>query len=42
MCAQNKGSQFYIDNGCSKHMTRDQNKFINSKERKEGKCYFWR
>jgi hypothetical protein len=26
--AKNKGCQWYIDNGCSKHMTRDQRKFL--------------
>jgi hypothetical protein len=29
MYAKNKGCQWYIDNGFSKHMTRDQRKFLN-------------
>jgi hypothetical protein len=34
MYAQDKGIQWYINSGCSKHMTGDQNKFITLKEEK--------
>ena len=32
--AQNKGNQWYIDSGCSKHMMGDQTKFLTLKEEK--------
>ena len=38
--AQKKGSQWYIDSGCSKHMARDQNKFISLKKHKGGSVTF--
>jgi hypothetical protein len=38
--SQDKGSQRYIDNGCSKHMTGDQNKFFTLKEEKGGNVTF--
>lgn len=34
--AQSKTSQWYIDSGCSKHMTRDQRSFLVLKREKEG------
>jgi hypothetical protein len=40
MYAQDKGSQWYIDIGCSKHMTWDHNKFITLKEEKGGNVTF--
>jgi hypothetical protein len=40
MYAQDKGSQWYIDSGCSKHMTGDQNKFLTLKEEKGGNVTF--
>jgi hypothetical protein len=40
MCAQDKGNQWYIDNGCSKNMTGDQNKFLILKEEKGGSITF--
>jgi hypothetical protein len=36
MNAQDKRSQQYIDNGCSKHMTCDQKYFFTLKEEKGG------
>jgi hypothetical protein len=36
MCAQDKGSQWYIDSGCLKYTTCDQNKFLTLKEEKGG------
>jgi hypothetical protein len=36
MYAQDKESRWYIDSGCSKPMTRDQNKFLTLKEEKGG------
>jgi hypothetical protein len=38
--AQNEGNQWYIDSGCSKHMTRYQTKFLTSKEEKGGSVTF--
>jgi hypothetical protein len=35
MYVQDKGSQWYIDSGCSKHMKRDQKKFLTLKEKNE-------
>jgi hypothetical protein len=35
MYAQDKGNHWYIDSGCSKHMTRDHNKFLTLKEKNE-------
>jgi len=40
MYAQDKGIQWYIDSGCSKHMIGDQNKFITLKEEKGGNVTF--
>ena len=37
---QKKGSQWYIDSGCSKHMTGDQNKPISLKKEKGGNATF--
>lgn len=37
---QKKGSQWYIDSGYSKHVTRDQNKFISIKIEKGGSVTF--
>jgi hypothetical protein len=38
--AQNEGNQWYIDSGCSKHMTGDQTKFLTLKEEKGGRVTF--
>jgi hypothetical protein len=38
--AQNEGNQWYIDSGCSKHMTGDQTKFLTLKEEKGGSVTF--
>jgi hypothetical protein len=40
MYAQDKGSQWYIDSGCSDHMIGDQNKFLTLKEEKGSKITF--
>jgi hypothetical protein len=37
---QNKGNQWYIDSGCSKHMIGDQTKFLTLKEEKGGIATF--
>ena len=37
---QNKGNQWYIDNGCSKHMTVDQTNFLTLKKEKIGNFTF--
>ena len=34
--AKNKKNQWYVDNGCSKHMTRDLNKFIILEKKEKG------
>jgi hypothetical protein len=36
LIAKNKEDEWYIDSGCSTHMTRDQNEFISLKKRKSG------
>ena len=36
---QDKGDIWYVDNGCSKHMTGDKDKFLNFKKHK-GKVTF--
>jgi hypothetical protein len=38
--AKYKISQWYVDSGCSKHMTRDQNKFLILRKEKKGKVIF--
>jgi hypothetical protein len=38
--AKNQGCQWYIDNGCSKHMTGDQSKFLKLNEKGKGKVTF--
>ena len=38
--SQNEGNQWHIDNGCSKHMTGDQNKFLILKKGKGGSITF--
>jgi hypothetical protein len=38
--AQNKGNIWYIDSGCSSHMTGDKNKFHTLKEVNEGNVTF--
>jgi hypothetical protein len=38
--AQNEGNQWYIDSGCSKHMTGDQTKFLTLMEEKGGSVNF--
>ena len=40
MYAKVKRSQWYVDIGCSKHMTRDQNKFLSLKKEKKGNVTF--
>jgi hypothetical protein len=40
MYAQDKGIQWYIDNGCSKHMIQNQNKFLTLKEKEGGNVTF--
>jgi hypothetical protein len=40
MYGQDKGSQWYIDNGCLKQMTRDHKKFLILKEEKGGSVTF--
>jgi hypothetical protein len=37
---QNKGNIWYVDNGCSSHMTRDKNKFFTLKEVNKGSVTF--
>ena len=37
---ENEGNQWYIDGGCSKHMTVDQTKFFTLKEEKGGRVTF--
>lgn len=39
MCAQNKESQWFVDNGCSRHMTGDKN-FISLSKEKDGNVTF--
>jgi hypothetical protein len=38
--ARNQGCQWYIDSGCSKHMTGDQRKFLKLKKKGKGKVTF--
>jgi hypothetical protein len=38
--AKNNGCQWYIDNGCSKHMTGDQRKFLKLTKKEKGKVTF--
>lgn len=38
--AKDKKSQWYVDSGCSKHMTRDPNKFISIEKKQKGKVTF--
>jgi hypothetical protein len=38
--AKNQGCQWYIDNGCSKHMNGDQSKFLKLNEKGKGKVTF--
>jgi hypothetical protein len=38
--AQNKGNKWYVDSGCSSHMTGDKNKFHTLKEVNEGSVTF--
>jgi hypothetical protein len=40
--AQNKGNQWYVDSGCSRHMTGDKSKFLNLKEVNGGNVTFVR
>jgi RNase P subunit RPR2 len=40
MHAQDKESYWYIDNGCSRHMTGDENKFLKLKREKGGNVSF--
>ena len=44
MCSHSQGSKhinvWYVDSGCSMHMTRDRNKFISLKENKDGTMSF--
>ena len=40
LIAENKEDEWYIDNGCLAHMTRDQNKLISLKKRKSGSVAF--
>ena len=35
-----KSSKWYIDSGCSRHMTGDKNKFVNLKAKEGGKVSF--
>jgi hypothetical protein len=38
--AQNKRNQWYVDSGCSSHMTGDKSKFLTLKEVNEGSVTF--
>jgi hypothetical protein len=38
--ARNQGCQWYIDSGCSKHMTGDQSKFLKLNKKGKGKVTF--
>ena len=38
--AQKKKDVWYVDSGCSMHMTRDRNKFLSLKEKKDGTMSF--
>ena len=38
--AQSRNSQWYIDSGCSKHMTGDKHRFVKLKKEKEGSITF--
>jgi hypothetical protein len=40
LSAQRENNPWYIDNGCSKHMTRDKSKFLTLSERKSGNVNF--
>jgi hypothetical protein len=40
MYAKKKGCQWYVDNGCSKHMTGDQSKFLKLTKKEKGKVTF--
>jgi len=40
--AQSKKNVWYVDSGCSTHMTRDKTKFISLKERKRWNNIFWK
>ena len=43
LCATNKKQNlWHVDSGCSKHMTRDPNKFISLKGNKKRKSHFCR
>jgi hypothetical protein len=37
---RNQGCQWYIDSGCSKHMARDQSKFLKLNKKGKGKVTF--
>lgn len=38
--AQNQGNHWYVDNGCSKHITSHKNKFLSLKEDSKGNVTF--
>jgi hypothetical protein len=38
--AQNKGNKWYVESGCSSHMTRDKNMFCTLKEVNEDNVTF--
>ena len=40
LIAQDQKSQWYVDSGCSKHMTGDRSKFITFDENKSGNVTF--
>ena len=40
LCATKKQNLWHVDNGCSKHMTGDPNKFISLKRSQKGKVTF--
>ena len=40
LCATEKQNICHVDNGCSKHMTRDLSKFISLKRDKKGRLTF--
>ena len=42
LCVTEKQNLWHVDTRCSKHMTKDQNKFISLKRNQKIKSHFWR
>jgi hypothetical protein len=39
--ARSRKSDWYIDSGCSKHMTGDKDRFVTLKKERDGYCFIW-